>query len=187
MRRVKLREAMDAYRHRTGTKLTYELLGGADRHRPRHAAIAELRAGYNTRLSTIERLCRALEDTSAISARCPQIPKGAMRLDNVRAAKIVREQAARLASDQGAPQWITKVERLSKLCEAGDRNSTSPFSARPCSRRRSIFGLTDSAIKPTHAKDNPNAFSARTLCHSVLVPLAAQRHQSRRHGSRATQ
>jgi len=30
------------------------------------------------------------------------------------------------------------------------------------------------AIKPEHAADNPNAFSARTLCHSVLVPLAAE-------------
>ena len=30
------------------------------------------------------------------------------------------------------------------------------------------------AIKPNHAKDNENAFSARTLCHSVLVPLAAE-------------
>jgi SacI restriction endonuclease len=30
------------------------------------------------------------------------------------------------------------------------------------------------AIKPEHAENNPNAFSARTLCHSVLVPLAAE-------------
>lgn len=30
------------------------------------------------------------------------------------------------------------------------------------------------AIKPEHAPDNPNAYSARTLCHSVLVPLAAE-------------
>ena len=29
------------------------------------------------------------------------------------------------------------------------------------------------AIKPRHAGDNPRAFSARTLCHGVLVPLAA--------------
>lgn len=30
------------------------------------------------------------------------------------------------------------------------------------------------AIKPEHAKGNENAFSARTLCHSVLVPLSAE-------------
>jgi hypothetical protein len=30
------------------------------------------------------------------------------------------------------------------------------------------------AIKPEHAGNNPNAFSARTLCHNVLVPLAAE-------------
>ena len=30
------------------------------------------------------------------------------------------------------------------------------------------------AIKPQHAGENPKAFSARTLCHGVLVPLAAE-------------
>src|SRR6185312_9063721 len=30
------------------------------------------------------------------------------------------------------------------------------------------------AIKPKHAAGNLNAYSARTLCHSVLVPLAAE-------------
>ena len=63
MIRVKLREAMDAYRHRTGTKLTYELL--AEQTGIALATLQSLaaRAGYNTRLSTIEKLCRALECT----------------------------------------------------------------------------------------------------------------------------
>jgi hypothetical protein len=30
------------------------------------------------------------------------------------------------------------------------------------------------AIKPAHAGDNEHALSARSLCHSVLVPLAAE-------------
>jgi hypothetical protein len=30
------------------------------------------------------------------------------------------------------------------------------------------------AIKPDHAPDNPLAFSARTLCHGIIVPLSAE-------------
>jgi DNA-binding Xre family transcriptional regulator len=61
MIRVKLREAMDAYRQRTGIKLNYELL--ADQTGIALATLQSLaaRAGYNTRLSTIEKICLALK------------------------------------------------------------------------------------------------------------------------------
>ena len=63
MIRVKLREAMDAYRQQTGNKLTYELL--AEQTGIALATLQSLaaRPGYNTRLSTIEKLCRALKCT----------------------------------------------------------------------------------------------------------------------------
>jgi hypothetical protein len=97
-----------------------------------------------------------------------------MRLDRVRAAEIIREQAARLKSDKGAPQWIIKVERLSQLCETGISKTHIAFLgtamlAKTLDLRADLF-----AIKPTHARDNAKAFSARTLSHSVLVPLAAE-------------
>ena len=52
---------MDAYRRRTGNKLTYELL--ADQTGIALATLQSLaaRAGYNTRLSTIEKLCHVLK------------------------------------------------------------------------------------------------------------------------------
>jgi DNA-binding Xre family transcriptional regulator len=57
---VRLREAMDVYRLRTGTRLTYaslaELTGIAEATLQSLAA----RPDYNTRLSTIARLCAAL-------------------------------------------------------------------------------------------------------------------------------
>jgi DNA-binding Xre family transcriptional regulator len=61
MIRVKLREAMDAYRVRTGNRLTYELL--AEQTGIALATLQSLaaRAGYNTRLSTIEKICHALK------------------------------------------------------------------------------------------------------------------------------
>jgi DNA-binding Xre family transcriptional regulator len=58
--RVKLREAMESHRRRTGERMTYELL--AERtglSRPTIESLAS-RHSYNTRLSTIEKVCRAL-------------------------------------------------------------------------------------------------------------------------------
>jgi DNA-binding Xre family transcriptional regulator len=63
MIRVKLREAMETHRQRTGIKLTYELL--AEQTGIGLATLQSLaaRSGYNTRLSTIEKLCVVLKCT----------------------------------------------------------------------------------------------------------------------------
>ena len=60
MLRVKLREAMEEHRRRTGERMTYELL--AKRTGLSRATLESLatRHTYNTRLSTIEKLCIAL-------------------------------------------------------------------------------------------------------------------------------
>jgi DNA-binding Xre family transcriptional regulator len=62
---VKLREAMDAYRERTGLRLTYaslaELTGVAEDTLQSLA----VRPDYNTRLSTVARLCVALRCSPA--------------------------------------------------------------------------------------------------------------------------
>lgn len=60
MLRIKLREAMEAYRVRTGEKLTYETL--AQKAGLSKATLDSLasRQNYNTRLSTIEKLCLCL-------------------------------------------------------------------------------------------------------------------------------
>lgn len=58
---MKLREAMDAYRERTGVRLTYASL--AQETGIAEATLQSLaaRPEYNTRLSTIARLCAALQ------------------------------------------------------------------------------------------------------------------------------
>jgi putative transcriptional regulator len=61
MIRVKLREAMDVYRQQTGNKLTYELLAEQTGIALTTLQSLAAREGYNTRLSTIEKLCRALK------------------------------------------------------------------------------------------------------------------------------
>ena len=58
---VKLREVMEDFRRRTGERMTYEKL--AERTGLSKATLESLatRDNYNTRLSTIEKLCRALD------------------------------------------------------------------------------------------------------------------------------
>ncbi len=72
------------------------------------------------------------------------------------------------------PEWIARVERLSELCAAGPAKTHIAFLgtamlAKAYNRHADLF-----AIKPDHAPNNANAFSARTLCHKVWVPLAAE-------------
>ena len=63
MIRVKLRKAMEAYRRRTGVRLTYSILSKRTAISVDTLQSIAARPEYNTRLSTIERLCRALECT----------------------------------------------------------------------------------------------------------------------------
>lgn len=97
-----------------------------------------------------------------------------MRIDKKQAAGIVRAEAARSEAGDADPSWTEKVKRLSQLCADGVSSTHIAFLgtailAKAVNRKADLF-----AIKPSHARDNPNAFSARSLCHGVLVPLAAE-------------
>lgn len=60
MIKVKLREVMDEFRSRSGERMTYERLAEQTGiSRPTLESLAS-RVNYNTRLSTIEKLCLAL-------------------------------------------------------------------------------------------------------------------------------
>ncbi|WP_186046464.1 helix-turn-helix domain-containing protein [Burkholderia gladioli] len=60
MLRIRLREAMEAYRKRTGVRFTYQTLAEASGLSVSTLQSLAARPTYNTRLSTIERLCIAL-------------------------------------------------------------------------------------------------------------------------------
>lgn len=60
MLRIKLREAMEAYRARTGVRLTYRTLAEAAGLSVSTLQSLAARPTYNTRLSTIASLCVAL-------------------------------------------------------------------------------------------------------------------------------
>jgi DNA-binding Xre family transcriptional regulator len=60
MLRIKLRDAMEAYRVRTGEKLTYEALAVISGLSIATLQSMAARPHYNTRISTIEKLCVVL-------------------------------------------------------------------------------------------------------------------------------
>jgi hypothetical protein len=96
-----------------------------------------------------------------------------MKIDERRAAAIMREEATADAEPLDSA-WVGKVEHLSKLCEQCDIRTHIAFLgtamvAKSVSRQADLF-----AIKPEHAPENPNAFSARILAENVLVPLSAE-------------
>lgn len=61
MIRVKLREAMEAYRLRTGERLTYAKLAEMSGVAEGTLNSIGSRLGYNVTLATVEKICRALE------------------------------------------------------------------------------------------------------------------------------
>jgi len=60
MLRIRLREAMEAYRQQTGVRMTYQKLADASGLSVATLQSLAARPEYNTRISTVERLCIAL-------------------------------------------------------------------------------------------------------------------------------
>ena len=94
--------------------------------------------------------------------------------DRSEASALVRGVAALAGPDQVDPIWFDRVKTLSRLCEEGVSKTHIAFlgTAMIAKSLRSDVDLF--AVKPQHAPDNPRAYSARTLCHGVLVPLAPE-------------
>jgi hypothetical protein len=90
------------------------------------------------------------------------------------AAKIVNEEALASDTDSLSTEWVDKVETLSQFCEKGVSKTHIAFLGTAMLAKCINMKADLLAIKPNHSKDNPYAFSARSLCHSVLVPLAAE-------------
>jgi DNA-binding Xre family transcriptional regulator len=61
MIRIRLREAMETYRIRTGRRITYATLSEMSGVGEGTLGSIGSRVGYNVTITTIERICRALE------------------------------------------------------------------------------------------------------------------------------
>lgn len=97
-----------------------------------------------------------------------------MNLSADTARTILIDEAAR--SERLIPYrpWVERIEHLSKLCAEGVSSTHIAFLGTSILAKAVDASVDLFAIKPTHAPGNSKAYSARTLCHSVLVPLAAE-------------
>jgi hypothetical protein len=88
--------------------------------------------------------------------------------------RVLRTEAAGATAGPVDAEWTTKVEELSRLCEEGVSKTHIAFLGTTMLAKSVARGVDLFAIKPEHAPNNENAFSARSLCHGVIVPLAAE-------------
>ena len=95
-----------------------------------------------------------------------------IRFDKDEAAALVRGAAADADAGQLDPRWLAKVARLSRLCEAGGSRTHIAFLGTAMLAKALRLDVDLLAIKPSKDRENPGAYSARNLCHQVLVPLA---------------
>lgn len=122
----------------------------------------------------------------------------AIHIDKTQAEALVRDAAAEaslrrlgdggpIPAGQGVPSvlpiskreqvysaWAGRIQKLSELCEAGGAKTHIAFVGTALIAKAVCSEVDLKAIKPKHASGNRNAFSARSLCHSVLVPLAVE-------------
>lgn len=94
-----------------------------------------------------------------------------MRINSAQAVKALREAAR---STTISPDWREKIERLSQLCEEGVSKTHIAFLGTSILARVVEPAADLIHIKPRLAPDNPRAYSARSLCHNVLVPVSAE-------------
>lgn len=71
-------------------------------------------------------------------------------------------------------KWSAKIEHLSALCLSGGSFTHIAFLGTSILAKAANESVNLFAIKPTHEVEKGDAYSARMLCHKVLVPLSAE-------------
>lgn len=97
-----------------------------------------------------------------------------MHISNSDAALLLREAATLAESGPINQSWERRVEELSRLCAEAGAATHIAFLGTSILAKATDVDVDLFAIKPAHATDNPKAYSARSLCHAVLVPLSAE-------------
>lgn len=97
-----------------------------------------------------------------------------MKIDRILAAAILREEYSQASEPSTNKAWAKKISHFSELCLEGGSLTHVAFLGTSILAKSVNAAVDLYAIKPEHAKNNKNAYSARSLCHTVLVPLAAE-------------
>lgn len=90
------------------------------------------------------------------------------------ASQILRSEADGAKVGSIDPAWQRKLEEFSQLCEDGASKTHVAFLGTAMLAKAVDPRADLRAIKPKLSPDNPNAYSARSLCHGVLVPISAE-------------
>ena len=97
-----------------------------------------------------------------------------MKIDKHLAELVLRHEASGAATSDVDPRWVEKVKELSRLCDAGNIMTHIAFFGTTLLAKAVANTVDLYAIKPKHAKGNKRAYSARSLAHGVLVPVAVE-------------
>ncbi|MEM8625807.1 MAG: restriction endonuclease, SacI family [Pseudomonadota bacterium] len=93
-----------------------------------------------------------------------------IRIDRNRATLLLFKEAARAAAGYVDPAWKARIATFSEACDQGSKTHIAflgtAILAKICAPKVDVF-----AIK---AEAGPDAYSARGLCHGVLVPNAPE-------------
>lgn len=90
------------------------------------------------------------------------------------AEQLFRELTIEVAKDKPSEKWLNKIIKFSEACNEGNVKTHIAFLGTSLLAKSLNAKVDLYAIKPNQDKKNPNAYSARTLCHTVLVPLSAE-------------
>lgn len=97
-----------------------------------------------------------------------------MKLNAKKAAQVFRDEADSLRSEPINSSWEEKVTHFSNLCATGGAMTHIAFFGTELLAKAVDLDVDLFAVKPKRAPDNPQAYSARSLCKDVLVPLTAE-------------
>ena len=97
-----------------------------------------------------------------------------LKMDARAAGQILRSEAEAARTGPVDVGWQRKVEEFSQLCEVGASKTHVAFLGTAMLAKAMDAHADLRAIKPKLSPDNPNAYSARGLCHGVLVPVSAE-------------
>lgn len=95
-------------------------------------------------------------------------------MDKSKAEEVLRTQYSVAKSSAVDKLWERKFSNFSELCETSGVKTHIAFLATSLLAKSISKDVDLYAIKPKLSKKNSNAYSARSLCHGVLVPLAAE-------------
>lgn len=100
----------------------------------------------------------------------------AVRFDKAKVSKWLRSILAAPAIVGADQDWIEKIKVLVELCEQGNARTHIAFVGTQLLARSQSSAVDLYYIKPEHAPEDKKEFSysARTLCHGVLVPLSTE-------------